>query len=168
VAVSVSVDCRSQYEIAGVLIVSKRRDVLIATRAMIGAVLPGAELHGFVRVGTVPNRPGPGGDVYGHPGSLEVVATELSPLSYNVDHVIPIEISVPEDVSDPDLWIDDFLSLIGAAVRAERVGDRFGCIAEWIEVRELDIEDSKLAGMERTRWASFAIMVNYWTPDILN
>jgi hypothetical protein len=147
---------------------SKARDVIIDLRALIQSACPYARVTGFEKDGDKPTRSTAGGDIYGHSGNVEVVDTDLSPLTYHVEHSVPIEVAAPEGCDDDGAFIDLLMGQISNGVRAEAVSDRLGCKIDWMECRPAEIDDVNIPGVEALRWAAFAIVLHYSTTDLLN
>lgn len=144
---------------------SKRRDVLLAAKALVIGALPHANVRGFDKDGAKPKRGDPGGNVIGHPGQMEELEADLSPLRYNFRHVIPLEIAPPESAADPDVALDAMMGAIGAAVVADRT---LGGLCERVEVEAPDVEDKAKDGAATLRWGDLNIVAEYSTPDPLN
>lgn len=149
---------------------SNRRDVRLAIKALVAASVATARVHGFDQPAQKPTRADPGGDVFGHPDVMDVLDTELSPLTYHVELVLPIELSPPQGLSGPDAdaWLDAQMMALGTAVRNEATGGRLGQIVDWLDVRPAEIEDLNPVGAVSLRWAGIAIVANYPTHELLN
>jgi hypothetical protein len=147
---------------------SKSREVLIALRELIQSAAPYARVNGFELDAEKPTRATAGGDIYGHPGNVEVVDTDLSPLNYHVEHSVPIEVAAPDGCDDSGAFIDALMGKIGLAVQTEAVTSRLNCTIDWMECRPAEIDDLNIPGVEALRWGAFVIRLTYSTPNLLN
>ncbi len=141
---------------------SKRELVLKAVAALISAALPDA---GFERNQAKADEVGPNGSIVmrdGDPGPPEI---DLSPLSYNYDHSIPLEIAVlPSDEQTNEQALDAMLSALGAAVAADRT---LGGLCDFLDVEAPTTEELVVEGAPAGRWADLAIVASYATPNPL-
>lgn len=143
---------------------SKRRDVQLAVKALIVRALPYARVRGFDDDPVKPSHPDPGGDVLGYPGSPGEPQVDLSPLTYNYEHEMVLEVSPPPGDGGDEL-LDAMLSAIGVEIQADRT---LGGLADWIEAAMPDTNDRNTDGAAGTRWARVALTVSYATEDPLN
>lgn len=144
---------------------SKRRDVLLALKALVQTALPYARLRGFdddVQPAK-PTNPDPGGDVLGYAGDSGEPEVELSPLTLVYDHEFVLEVAPPPNASDADL--DDMLGLIGAGIVADRY---LGGLAEWMQAEMPDSNDRNTEGTAGRPWARVPVTVTFSTTDPLN
>jgi hypothetical protein len=144
---------------------SKRRDVVLAVRALAKAALPYADVRGFDGDTARPSRIGPGGCVIGEPGDAGEPKVDLSPPSYNYRHVLALDVAPPPDGADADAVLDSMLEALGAAIAADRT---LGGLCDRLEAEAPLLDDSLVAGSEPVRWAAFNIVASYATSDPLN
>lgn len=144
---------------------SRRLEVLEAVKAMAEAALPGADVKGLDAEDAKPTRIGAGGLVVvrsGDPGEPEV---DLSPLRYNWEHEIAIEVGAYESgAATSEQVLDAMLSALGAAVEADRT---LGGLVEWLEAKAPDTEDFETVGAVAGRWADLKLVAHYVTTDPL-
>jgi hypothetical protein len=145
--------------------VSKRRDVMIAVRALVAAALPSARVRGFDQEARKPVQADPGGDIVGFPGEPGEPEVTLSPPTYTYTHSIPIEAAAPLGSSDPDSALDWMLGTIGAAIVADRT---LGGLCLFLEGAAPDVAEAATDGTTTIRWAGFNIVATYETTDPLN
>lgn len=137
---------------------SKRRNYLIALKALVASALPSADVRGFDEAATRPDRIGSGGAVLGHPGVPEETDVDLGQLKYYYDHAVPLEIHPSDGSADPAADIDTALKAIGDAVAADRT---LSGVVEWIEASSANEEDLSVDGAESIRWAEITITASY-------
>lgn len=118
---------------------SKRLDVLKAVRQLVEAAVPNAKVVGLTGDETAPARVQPGGLVAvrsGDPGDPEI---DLSPLAYNYEHAIPVEITAPsEEVVD---------AVVVAIVNAVVADRQLGGEADWLDAQAPESEDLTVEGL---------------------
>ena len=145
---------------------SKRLDVLKAVKALVQAALPSAQVIGLDGEEAAPDRIPPTGRVIvrsGDPGGPEV---DLSPLTYNYSHPIPVEIAAYESGSlASEEVLDDMMGRIGAGLAADRT---LGGLCDWIEADAPLTDDIYASGARPPRSADLVITAAYSTPDPLN
>lgn len=141
---------------------TKQRAVLLALRDLIAAALPDANIRGFDGDASKPTRIGEGGTVIGHPGDPGEPEIDLSPLSYNYEHEIMLEVAGPD--GKPGEALDNMLVAIGVAVRANRT---LGGLCIFLEAQAPDRNDRTVAGAATSNWAIVTIVAHYSTPDPL-
>lgn len=145
---------------------SKRLQVLEAVKALVSATLPDGKVLGLEADDAKPQSIPPGGLIVvrsGDPGEPDV---DLSPLTYNFTHVIPLEVAAYEagGLTSEEV-LDAMMRPIGAAIAADR---SLGGLCDWIEVRAPTTEDFETLGAVAGRWADLQIVAQYATPDPLN
>jgi hypothetical protein len=104
-------------------------------------------------------RVGSGGRVVvysGDPGEPEI---DLSPLTYNWQHQIPVEI-----IFDDELALDAALMAIGAAIVADR---QLGGLCEWLDADAPTTETILAEGGDGQRGAPLNIVASYSTTSPL-
>lgn len=145
---------------------SKRLLVVLGVKALVAGALPNADTMGLEADDAKPDSIGAGGTAIvrsGDPGPPEI---DLSPVSYNYEHDIPIELGAYEA---PPLTSEEVLDAmmrpIGAAVAADRT---LGGLVDWLEVQAPSTEDFDAVGAVAGRWANFSIVASYATSDPLN
>lgn len=144
---------------------SKRRDVMLALKALVTAAVPAARVRGFDGDASKPRQADPGGDVIGHPGDPGEPEVDLSPVAYTYEHEFPIEVGAPYGAGDPGAAIDAIMGAIGAAIAADRT---LGGLCLFLEAVAPEEHDRKAEGADASRWAGFAIVATYTTDDPLN
>jgi hypothetical protein len=135
---------------------SAREQVLQALEALVRAALPGADV---ARSRTATVRLGPGGAVTlfdGDPGEPEI---DLSPLTYNYAHTIPLAFAAGDATS-----VDAMQRAVGAAVEADR---SLGGLCQFLETTAPDGEALDVAGAESAAQSSAAIVAHYSTRSPL-
>ncbi|WP_010184776.1 hypothetical protein [Sphingomonas sp. PAMC 26605] len=140
---------------------SKRRDVIMAVKALATAALPNAKIRGFDGDTARPTNVTGGGVVIGHPGDPGEPAVDLSPLTYNYDH--PITLEFAPGGSDQAGGLDAMMGVFGAAIEADRT---LGGLCSWIEAQAPD-EDDTPSGTGSQRWAMLDVIASYSTPNPL-
>lgn len=139
---------------------SVRENILAALLDLIKAALPAADV---ARNPDKPEAVGPGGRVNifdGEPGEPEV---DFSPLAYNYEHRIGLEILGYESASlTREQVVDRLLIVIGNAIEADR---RLGGLAEWLEPVAPNSDDMELFGAETGRAISAVIVACYRTSN---
>ncbi|MGI4879908.1 MAG: hypothetical protein ACRYG4_20730 [Janthinobacterium lividum] len=144
---------------------SKRLDVLAAVKVLVQAALPGADVKGLDGSAARPTRIPPNGLAIirsGDPGPPEV---DLSPLNYNYEHAIPVEISGYQSSSRTnDEAVDDMASAIGRAVEADRT---LGGLCDWLDVEAPSVDDIATEGATVAAGTTLTITASYSTPNPL-
>jgi hypothetical protein len=143
---------------------SKRRDVLLAVKALVQGALPLAKVRGFDTDAKRPSQADPGGDVIGHPGDPGEPDIDLSPLTYNYEHAIPLEVGVRSGVADPDAELDVMLMAIGEAIDGDRT---LGGLCSFVEAEAPEVNDRTTEGASSLRWAAVTIVAHYSTAGPL-
>ncbi|WP_380787236.1 hypothetical protein [Sphingomonas sp. R86521] len=145
---------------------SKRLAVLIAVKQLIEIALPGAKVLGLDGKEAPPATVPATGMVVvrtGDPGDAEV---DLSPLSYNYEHRIPLEVSAiaGRGLSSEEA-LDAMLVAIGVAVAADR---HLGGLCQWLDITSAGTEDIYAdGGGAPPRGADIMIIASYSTPNPL-
>ena len=132
---------------------SKRLDVLNAIKALVIAALPGAEVVGLDEQEGEPARVSAGGrvEIYaGEPGEPEM---DLSPLTYNYAHAIPVQVLMPNEAA-----LDAALVAIGTSIEADR---QLGGLCEWLDATAPNTENVRDEGTKAVRFAPLAITALY-------
>lgn len=141
---------------------SKQFAVLQGLRALVAAAVPDADIRGFEGDTTKPQRIGAGGTIIGHPGDPGDPDVDLSPLCYNYEHVLYLEVTGPGGKAGPAL--DAMLKALGEAIRANR---SLGGLCCWLEAQAPDRNDRTTDAVQTTNWATVPIVAQYSTPDPL-
>lgn len=145
---------------------SRALDVRTAIKALIAAALPGASVRGLDADAAKPDRIPPGGLVVVRPGDPGPATIDLSPLTYNYDHAIPVEISGYASVARTPLEvIDDMLVAIGIAIAANRT---LGGLCLWLDAEAPAIDDITAEGAPAGAGADLIIIASYVTTNPLN
>lgn len=141
---------------------SKRETILAAVLVLVKTALPNANVK---RNAAKPASPSPGGDVFlrdGDPGSPDV---DLSPLTYNYTHEIPLEIAgFASQTLTKEQVIDQMFGLIGVAIEQDRT---LGGLCMFMEPRAPTSDDLETTGSVAGLWADAAIIVQYATQNPL-
>lgn len=140
---------------------SKREQVLQAVLALIETACSGADVK---RNAPKPSKPAAGGVVRMRDGDPGEPTVDLSPLTYNFEHKIPLEILVPGGAGR-EAALDALMRPIGAAVAADRT---LGGLCMFLEVESPTTSDIEATGAETGLWADAAIVAHYATQDPLN
>ncbi len=146
---------------------SKRLDVLAAVKALIQAALPGARVIGLDGDDASPSIVPATGMVIvrsGDPGDPQI---DLSPLSYNYEHRIPLEISTLKSGGlTSEQALDKMLVAIGDGVAADRV---LGGLCDWLDTTSAATDDIYAEGdTQPPRGADIMIIASYSTPNPLS
>jgi hypothetical protein len=144
---------------------SKRLAVVTAIKAMIEAALPGVEVLGLDGKDADPATVPESGRVIvmtGDPGDPEI---DLSPLTYNYNHPVPISLSgYATDDDDLETVIDGMMRAIGVACEQDRT---LGGLCNWIEPTAPITEYDAIQGTEVPKDADFMIVASYATSNPL-
>lgn len=135
---------------------SHRLDVLKAVRNLIKAALPNAQVPGLDDDALAATRAAPGGIAIiraGAPGEPEV---DLSPLTYNFAHEIPVDIIAPTETT-----LDDWLMAIGTQIKADRT---LGGLCSWLEPLAAETEQVA-AERGRSQTATRLIIVAHYATE---
>jgi len=144
-------------------VASKRERVLAAVKALVATALPNADVRrNPAKAVTV----GAGGAAHvfdGDPGDPDV---DLSPVTYNYTHRIPIELAAYESATKTrEQVVDEMASAIGAAVAADRY---LGGLCCWLEAEAPTSDDVEAMGAAPLRSVDLIIVAHYATSDPLN
>jgi hypothetical protein len=134
--------------------------------ALVAAALPGVEVLGLTAEAAKPSRIPAGGRAVlreGDPGDPEV---DLSPLTYNYTHAIPIELDANKTAAKeaPEI-IDDMLVAIGTAVAANRT---LGGLCHFIDAGLPSVDDANAEGARSGSATTLIITAHYTTTNPLN
>lgn len=146
---------------------SKRLNVLNGVKALVEKALPSARVVGLNGDEASPsNVPAEGMVIVrtGDPGEPQI---DLSPLSYNFEHRIPLEISTlaSSDISSEQA-LDKMLVAIGEGVSADRT---LGGLCDWLDTTSAATEDIYADGDTMPpRGAEIMIIASYSTPNPLS
>lgn len=145
---------------------SRRLNVLKAIKVMIQGALPGAEVIGLDGDEAAPARISPTGRVVirtGDPGDPEV---DLSPVTYNWTHRIPIEVAAFQSGGlTSEEALDVMLVAIGGAIIADR---HLGSLCDWLDVIAPETDDLFVEGARPPRGADLLIVASYATTNPLD
>jgi hypothetical protein len=135
---------------------SKRELVLAAVKTMIATALPYADVRRNVAKAS---SVGAGGSVFLRDGDLDDIGTDLSPLTYNYAHRIPVEIAAfPSTTLSKEAVVDQMTLAIGNAIEADRT---LGGLCEYLEAEPPTTDDLDVTGSKTGFWAEFAIVAYY-------
>lgn len=144
---------------------TKRLDVVNAVVALIVLALPSAEVLALDNDAAAPGRIGDGGRVIvrsGDPGDPEL---DLSPLTYNYDHQIPVEFMAYGAGSlTAEQAVDTMLAAASAAIKAHRT---LGGVVDWLDGFAPVTGDIFENGAKPARGATVQLLASYSTPDPL-
>ena len=144
---------------------SRRLDVLQALKVLVQAALPGATVKGLDADAAKPERIPPGGMVIVRSGDPGPAAVDLSPLAYNYDHAIPVEVSAYQSSArTTNEVIDDMLTQIGAAIAADRT---LGGLCNWLDADAPVIDDVTADGSPAGAGADLVVTASYVTSNPL-
>ncbi|WP_217430233.1 hypothetical protein [Sphingomonas bacterium] len=127
-----------------------------ALKDAIAAALPLATVVGMSGDEDTPARIDAGGRVVvrsGDPGEPEV---DLSPLAYNYDQRISVELAALTESA-----LDDMLGAIGAVIEADRT---LGGLCTWVDATAPETEEIYVAGGAPPRGANVIVTASYTTP----
>lgn len=139
---------------------SRRLSILRGTIALVQRVLPAAEVVGLDNDEDVPTRVRAGGRVVvraGDPGDPDV---DLSPLTYNYVHRIPLEIVMADEDA-----LDAAMTAIGDALDADRT---LGGLTEWIEAEAPSTQNVRADNAAAQRGALLSLLASYATLSPLS
>lgn len=141
---------------------SKREQVLAAVEALVKTALPNADVK---RNRDKAFRIGPGGAVSiedGEPGEPDV---DLSPLTYNYSHRIPLVFGAYESATKtPGQVLDEMQTAVGQAVEANRT---LGGLCDFLSTEAPDRGELDIAGAESGGQTAAAIVADYSTSSPL-
>lgn len=143
---------------------SKRRDVILAIKALVADALPQASVRGFDGDTARPSSIGPHGTIIGHPGDPGEPEVDLNPVTYHWMHDIELELAAPATGTDAAAALDAMLVPIGEAVLADRA---LGGLVDWLEIGGAVEDDQLMSGAATTRWASVTLTAHYSTLNPL-
>lgn len=141
---------------------TKDLTVVLALKALVHAALPGASLIGFDKDADKPARIGPHGCIIGHAGDPGEPEVDLSPLTYNYEHEIIVEIAAGNGAGGGAL--DDMLLTLGDAIAADPY---LGGECQFLSVQEADLGDRSAPALASTNWATVSIIAEYSTTNPL-
>jgi hypothetical protein len=144
---------------------SKRLDVLLAVKALIVAALPDADVQGIDSEDAAPDRIGPNGRAYvesGDPGAPEI---DLSPLSYNYEHQIPVYL---DGVAGGGLTAEQAVDAMADKVSAAIEADRFlGGLVDFLDATAPPGNDDYIDAASSSAGLSLTITASYSTTHPL-
>lgn len=144
---------------------SKRLDVLQALRRLIETALPGVEVLGLDGQEDAPARIGPLGRAVvrsGDPGDPEI---DLSPLIYNYEHRIPIELTAYRTGAlTNEQVVDQMAKNIGAEIQADRF---LGGLVDYLDAVAPTTEAIAVDGAVPARGADLIVIATYSTTSLL-
>jgi hypothetical protein len=141
---------------------SKRETVISAVLALV------ENLPGDVTVKRNEPKPQslpPGGLAILRDGDPGEPTVDLSPLRYNFQHRIPLEVAFADQPGmTRDEAFDAFLVSLGAAVEGDR---GLGGLCDWLDVEAPEADEADIAGAESAKWADVFIVAQYATSNPL-
>jgi hypothetical protein len=141
---------------------TKAMQVILAVKALVAAALPDADVKGFDKDSTKPNRVGAGGCVIGHPGEPGEPEIDLSPLTYNYAHRLWLEVIGPNGIGGADL--DAMLVALGTAIAADPT---LGGQCYFFSADAPDFNDRSTEAVASTNWATVPLLAEYSTQNPL-
>lgn len=138
---------------------SHRLEVLRALIMVVATALPTAEVVGLDSDEDVPTRVRAGGRVVvraGDPGDPEI---DLSPLTYNWTHRIPLEVIMADEDA-----LDAALVSIDTAIGVDR---QLGGLCEWLEAEAPSTQNVRAEGAAGARGALLSLVATYATSSPL-
>lgn len=159
---------------------TKQLQVLLALKSLVAAALPGVDVVGLDGADAADERIRPFGCVTiaaGDPGEPEI---DLSPITYNYDHQIPIEIEtlpieditvdgIPAFINPADYpsgsmtaleVADCYLQQLADAIEANRF---LGGLVEYLDAASPTTDDMHTGGAAVARNASISAIASYST-----
>lgn len=141
---------------------TKQFQVLLAVKALVAAALPGADVRGFDADAEKPGRIGSGGCVIGHPGDPGEPEIDLSPLTYNYSHLIPLELAAPN--GEGGAALDALIATLGAAIAADPF---LGGLCDYFSAEAPDRNDQSSGTITGQNWAEIGLLAEYSTTNPL-
>lgn len=141
---------------------TKSFEVILAVKALVETALPGADVKGFDQDATKPTRVGPGGCVIGHPGDPGEPEMDLSPLTWNYQHRLFLEVVGPDGKGGDVL--DAMLATLGAAIAADKF---LGGLCTYFNAEAPDRNDRTTDAVASTNWATVPLTAEYSTTNPL-
>lgn len=141
---------------------TKQLQVILALKALVAAALPAVDVVGFDKDATKPQRIGAGGCVIGHPGEPGDPEVDLSPLNYNYQHRLYLEVAGPKGAGGDVL--DAMLETLGAAIAADPF---LGGLCEFFHAEAPEGADRNSDGIASTNWATVPVVAEYSTLNPL-
>jgi hypothetical protein len=136
--------------------------VILAVKALVALALPEADLRGFDKDASKPTRFGPNGCVIGHPGEPGEPDVDLSPLTYNYQHRIWLEVIGPNGAGGEPL--DAMLETLGTAIAADPF---LGGLCQFFSPDAPDFNDRSTEAVASTNWATVPLLAEYSTQNPL-
>ncbi|ESQ82392.1 hypothetical protein AEAC466_17365 [Asticcacaulis sp. AC466] len=141
---------------------SKREDVLSAILQLVKDALPSADVgRNLDEPESIP--PGGRGNIFD--GDLTLLDVDLSPLTYNYEHNIPVDLLCYETaVLTREQVLDAMLEAIGQAVEGDRT---LGGLCDWLDLEPVNTENAAQSGAVPAKAGLFAFVAAYSTPNPL-
>jgi hypothetical protein len=147
---------------AGTRDMTKQMQVLLAVKALVSAAFPLATIAGFDQDDAKPTRIDANGCIIGHPGEPGDPEVDLSPLTYNYSHLIPLEVVGPDGAGGAEL--DAMLATLADAVAADPT---LGGLCDYFSITAPDFNDRSTEALASTNWATVPLMAEYSTDNAL-
>jgi hypothetical protein len=144
------------------MMATKQMQVLLAVKALVAAALPGATIVGFDKDADKPARIGPGGCVVGQFGDQGEPEVDLSPLTYNWSHQIPVEVVGPNGEGGDVL--DAMVQTLADAIAADPF---LGGLCDWFGIGGSDLKDRSTEAVASTNWVSIPLIAEYSSNNAL-
>ncbi|TCP30695.1 hypothetical protein [Sphingomonas sp. BK235] len=138
---------------------SRRLEVLRAVIALVATALPAAEVVGLDEREDLPTRVRAGGRAIVRAGDPGEPSIDLSPLTYNWTHRIPLEILM----SDEDT-LDAALEALDGAIDSDR---QLGGLCEWLEAEAPATQNVRAENAAGVRGAGLSLVAIYATSSPL-
>lgn len=144
---------------------TRRLDVIAAVAALVQATFPTAEVLCLDNEAEMPNRIGDSGMVIvreGEPGDPQI---DLSPPTYNYDHLIPVQVIARGDgVLSAKQVVDQLVGLLSPVIAANRT---LGGLVDYLEGTAPATGAIYSKGVEIGHGAEIPLTASYSTPDPL-
>lgn len=141
---------------------TKSFEVLLAVKALVAAALPAVEVRGFDKDSSKPTKVGQHGCVIGHPGEPGEPEMDLSPLTWNYQHRLWLEVVGPN--GEGGAILDAMLETLGTAIAADPY---LGGLSHWFGADAPDRNDRTTDVVATTNWATVPLLAEYSTQNPL-
>lgn len=147
---------------------TKRLAVLLAIKALLETALgPDIIVLGLENEGAAPDRIPDGGRVVIRAGDPGEPAIDLSPVTYNYEHQIPVEVTARQSGDrsvSAEAAVDAIVELISAAIASNRTA---GGAVDWLDGFSPATDDLFVPGSELAHGAALVLIATYSTTNPL-